>query len=175
MSQKLFQQAAQILANDVDWSGGDGETMYYLVHHETDDTITENDFEKDNHKWQRAFRTWCLDTIQYKYYEIRNLFKGNVLPVWREITAAPDWRPDPARHLGICWSWDKHAAEAHWGEFGNGHVKWLLSAEVFETAIDWMHTLALNASPSYEDEREIRLFPEASIRLLRVERRNKHG
>lgn len=89
--------------------------------------------------------------------------------VYRAITAPVDWKPTADRHLGIYWTWDVHAAEAHWSE-GNG-VEWLLTARVTAAEIDWIRTLTANCDPTLgEDEKEITLNPASQLNLLAFER-----
>ena len=119
--------------------------------------------ETDAECWEREFPDWCKSAVFDAFHMITGLFKGDKLPIWRVITAPANWRPKRGDHPGIYWSWDQHAAEAHWGEFGAGHVEWMLSAEVTFNQIDWVGTLAKNAMPDFADEKEITvtndLFP----------------
>jgi hypothetical protein len=67
---------------------------------------------------------------------------------------------------GIYWSWDEHAAEAHWGNFATGHVKWRLVADVSSRQIDWVSTLSANANPDMADEKEITLRENVPVKLV---------
>ena len=66
--------------------------------------------------------------------------------------------------MGVCWSHDEHKAEAHWGSFGNGHVKWMILSVATVDQIDWRSTVMLNAYES--EEAEIRLKNGISIPIL---------
>ena len=90
--------------------------------------------------------------------------------VYRAITAPADWQPEPGRHPGIYWSWSKENAQAHWGEYSDGHVDWLMTADITVNDVDWPITLAMNASRSYEEECEIRVKDDTHVHVLSVER-----
>jgi hypothetical protein len=107
-------------------------------------------------EFKSKLKYWAIDRVEEAYWNIEQKMKGDTIRVYRVITAPPDWTPGD-RHLGIYWSWDEHAAEAHWGEFGTGHVKWRLIADVTSRQIDWVSTLAANGSPDLENEKEITL------------------
>lgn len=168
LPENTFRKAAQILTQNIDWSGG-GETVCLMLR-DYDRSVTEEDCDKGNRKFSRALKSWALDRVRDAFNEIDWRLRDGTITVWREITAPPDWKPSD-KHLGIYWSWDKEAAEAHWGSFQNGHVKWLLTAEVSANAINWPATLAANGNPGYEEEKEIQLSHDEPIKLLKVERR----
>jgi hypothetical protein len=129
-----------------------------------DDDISD----EDQADFKEFVLDWCRDTLHNSYYKFQHLFKDGVITLYRVITAPVDWKPDE-RHPGIYWSWDKHAAEAHWGDFRQGNVKWRMTTQVKSEDIDWDATLLMNANPSYEEEREIRIL-EKPITLTNVER-----
>ena len=68
--------------------------------------------------------------------------------------------------LGVCWSWDKDKAEAHWGK---GAVLMEVDAVIPWSAIDQRLTFFLNMNPSLgEDEAEIRVMDGAELIVLSV-------
>ena len=70
------------------------------------------------------------------------------------------------KRLGIYWSWDRTAAEAHWGKFDKGYRTVKLISKIKEKHVDWHDTFELNINPSIgEAEREIRLFKNTPIKL----------
>jgi hypothetical protein len=104
-------------------------------------------------------------------YDIGYITKNGWITIYREMTVDPRWLNNLKRNkrLGIYWSWDKHAAEAHWGSFGKGHRSILLVSQVKEIHVDWVDTFKLNIHPSLgEEEKEIRLFKNTPIKLLDV-------
>ena len=90
----------------------------------------------------------------------------------RERQLALPFKQMSARHnpsdkegVGIWWSWDPHAAEAHWG--GATHARgFLLAGEVAYGDVNWPATFYANLASA--EEREIQVKPGAPIRLLRV-------
>lgn len=84
------------------------------------------------------------------------------LVLFREVTArdAADVRIDG---VGLFWSWDPEAAEAHWAR---GGAHWLLVARVAARHVDWMATTVQNVRMPYE--REITLYPGSPVHLLRI-------
>ena len=121
------------------------------------------DSETDKECFRRKFPGWCREQITKAFAEIMTHFQGDKLPVWREITAPADWHPDPHEHPGYFWSYERDAAEAHWGDHAGDDVKWLLSAAVTFDQIDWIATLAQNGGPDYADEKEIRLNSSGKV------------
>ena len=89
------------------------------------------------------------------------------LIVYRVLTL-PDIKNLKTKGLGVYWSWDEDAAEAHWGYGqGSGSVEYTLKAQVQEGDIDWKGTIWANLDPSIgEDEKEIRLRKGARPLLL---------
>ena len=89
------------------------------------------------------------------------------LKVWRVVTLPKGIESLNVQGVGIYWSWDMDAAEAHEGEGRFGHNNWLLEAEVQDGAIDWNGTLLANLEPGNgADECEIRLKSGSMINLV---------
>lgn len=125
-------------------------------------------YEDDKLPSDEEFDAWVYDWVGDKayecYYQIVHFFRDDNIRGYRMITAPADWKPDQ-RHPGLYWSWDKRAADAHWGSFKEGHVKWMLEADIPWSAIDWTTTLAQNVGPSSEEEKELRVIDGFPIRL----------
>ena len=122
----------------------------------------------DTPEFRAKFVQWSKDAVAAIFRQLSQLFKGGTLPIWREIIAPVDWQPTE-RHPGIYWTWDRDAASAYGGDRRSGDgVPWLLSAEVTFDQIDWVETLAQNATPAYAEEKEIRLKRYAHVTLTRA-------
>jgi hypothetical protein len=155
---------------DIDWGGGGGATIMALYADDTDiDDENENDVS-DTPEFKEWFDGWAEDRAWDIWGDFSHLFdaQGNAT-LYRVITAPPDWTPGN-RHPGIYWSWDKDAAEAHWGNFNNGHVKFRLAAKINSSVVDWVITLGMNIQPDYTDEKEIRIQENAPVEILKIER-----
>jgi hypothetical protein len=162
----IYPKAARRLIQNIDWSGGGGETvMYYLGYNEESPPPNIN-----SRAFKKKLNAWAIERVKDAFEEIDWRFKGDVIRVYRMITAPPTWVPDPNRHPGEYWSWDEHAAQAHWGSFGSGDVKWLMVADVHKSQIDWEQTLAASGSPDAEDEKEITVRLNSPIKLLSYKR-----
>lgn len=161
----------EYMMNDMDWSGGDGETFlddyiheYELVDGEGDE-LTANEVDENTpefKEWIRLKLEYAIDdairTIE-RGYEINN---GKIV-LWREIRAERKFLTVISnRGLGIYWSWDEYATEAHWA--GNGSPV-LMKSEASFDQIDWAATLAHNASMSMIEEREIRIKEDEHLYL----------
>jgi len=67
--------------------------------------------------------------------------------------------------LGIYWSWDERAAEAHWGNSAHNNDA-LIKSSIKEEYIDWRNTLYANMDMSLgEEEKEITLFKNTSLKI----------
>jgi hypothetical protein len=129
---------------------------------------------KDPSDFQNLLRDWCEDKLHEVAFNLGRRVKDGKIQAWREITAGENWTP-VGRHPGIYWSWDKHAAEAHWGGHdheGHGPVTWVMEALIPTTSIDWPTTLSQNANPDYEEEREIRILSSAPVEMIRYWRKD---
>jgi hypothetical protein len=158
LDQSILDAAAKQLINDIDWSGGDGETVMHMIGHDPDDGDPSED----------EIMAWAKERVEAAESNIEYRFKDGHLPIYRMITAPADWKSDPNRHPGIYWSWDETAADAHWGSFANGQVQWMLYAEVTADQINWVDTLAANGDASLgENEREITLYEHQPVKILK--------
>lgn len=156
----VIEQAVRMLINDIKMNDADSASF---AHYNLD--IAPEEFETIGvREYQRRLRHWAEERVYDALSNIEWLGRHGTIPIWREITAPANWTPD-AQHPGIYWSWDQHAAEAHWGNFDGGNVKWLMHARVAMKNVDWPATLAMNANPDYESEKEIRLKPNTPIKL----------
>ncbi len=119
------------------------------------------------------FKSWFINWIEEQVWDawgnFAHLFDGDGnATLYRVITAPRDWTPGD-RHPGIYWSWDEDAAEAHWGDFSDGQVKWRLTGVINMRDVDWTTTLSMNVQPDYKDEKEIRIKDGAPVKLMKVE------
>jgi hypothetical protein len=131
----------------------------------------DEDDDENGAEFDTYVKKWSESQLHEVLWQLSNLFTGDTLRVYRVITAPPTWKPD-SRHPGIYWSWDQNAAEAHWGDFSDGNVKWEMEADVSYNQIDWPKTLIQNALADYESEREIRLKENTPVNLISVKQVN---
>jgi hypothetical protein len=164
---KLIDKAAAIMRR-MSWQEDGFYTIKNVMY---DDGYLESPDNVDHKSraFTQKFIQWSKDEVIAKLDELTRLMKGGRMRIWREIIAPEDWTPDPKQHPGLYWSWDKEAAEAHWGD--DDGVPWLLSATVTEDQIDWVQTVAQNATHHYQDEKEIRLKPNTPVTLDGYQRR----
>lgn len=163
---QLIAKAFPIFKQEIDWGGGSGETFVEEYRRDTGD-----DSEKEININGRAFNAWLKGWFQQAagdvYENLTWMFRSGVV-IYREITAVPEWRPTPAQPLGIYWSYEKDAAEAHWAGSGENQVAFLLEGKTAIDSIDWIMTLVQNAQPDYQQEKEVRLRKRAPIELVGV-------
>lgn len=163
-------RAAEILIQNIDWSGGDGETLLAELGYFDEDGEERESEEPslDDPAFRAEVTAWAEDRIDAAERNIEARFKSNLLPIYRMITAPADWKPDPSQHPGIYWSWDQRKADAHLGRFEAGYVKWMLYTEVTAEQIDWVSTLAANGEISTgDDEAEITLWDNQPVKILK--------
>lgn len=142
------------------------------------DDEEEDDFANQSHTFNELLQdadfvvwldNWCRDKIEDSYYNFSHLIRNDHMVCYRMITAPTTWKPDSSKHLGIYWSWDKNAADAHWGNFNDGDVKWLITAKIPVSSIEWDTTLAMNASDDFSEEKEIRIHENAPLEIINVQ------
>jgi len=178
-------QAVKLALQNLDWSGGDAEWLWQDYYASTGDERSEDELSG---KWGSPedpqalqwFENIFAERVYDKEDDIKTLadWDGNEIIIYREITASEDWLSSAeiiTAALGVFWSWDKNAAEAHWGSFGSGHVHWLIVSKVPKGRVDWPSTLAKNASFSAEDEKEIEVMEGTPLPLLAVYAGGIHG
>jgi hypothetical protein len=165
LGRAVFWKAAAQLRNNIDWSGGDGESIYLEVRNDYPQLPREYEDGVDTSRFKSLLRAWTIHEVEYTFDELRRLFQGDMITVWRMITAPRDWKVEQ-QHPGLHWSWEKHAAEAHWGDFSDGHVSWLIAGKIAFRDVDWVETLAANAHPDFKDEKEIKLIAGRPVEII---------
>lgn len=128
----------------------------------------------DDHDLKQQFLAFLPDFFEEQIiqadYNItsRATIRNGQMLVYRNITAPSTWIKRnglQVQSLGIYWSYDSHSAEAHWGSYEGGNMVWQLAGWVPLKDIEWPVTLYQNASASYEDEKEIRVYEGTPITL----------
>ena len=113
------------------------------------------------------FRQWCEQRLRAAYDEIVAYIRGDgSIKIYRAITLPEGETPDTNRYPGVYWTFDPEAIHPAHGHMGQ-HI-WVFTAETFVDQIDWVRTLAQNATPGYEAEKEIRLKDYGQIDDLTV-------
>lgn len=153
-----------------------------------EDKKNHKELEEEVGRWYKDndsdFDTDTVDDILYDdyadvFYNIKKTaeFKGDKLVVYRNMMVpnieeflyflSNEMFIGDFKGLGIYWSWDKDAAESHWG-YGKG-VEIQLKALVNINDIDYDLTIVANVHPSYTEEREINIKPNSKVEILGVE------
>ena len=134
------------------------------------------DIDKEEIENTEEFKNWFTYELRYRYDDaverITDKIKPNgAIDIWRRITVDDEenrWinhLADAGKHLGIYWSWDERAAEAHWGD-ATKKSDALIKSSIKEEYIDWRNTIYANMDLSLgEDEKEITLFKNTSIKI----------
>ncbi len=124
---------------------------------------------------EEHFEEWLKDYVENRVTEVIGYLYHNFttengeIILYRAITAPPTWVAQgglTSRGLGIFWSWDKDAANTHWGDYSGNHETYLLQGTASRDEVDWTTTIFANANPSYEEEKEVRLNDNATIIIL---------
>jgi hypothetical protein len=99
-----------------------------------------------------------------------DLIENEQISIYRKISVDDKWirnLKNDNRAIGIYWSWEQDAAEAHWG-YAEGLKEITLESKVNIGSIDWLTTFQQNVNPSYDEEKEIRLNPGVPVKLIAV-------
>lgn len=169
---KHSDEAARLLLDDIKMNPSDSHMMYLLDQgmepYGEDGKVDETD---------PHFQEWLKDYVENRigeaveYMASSFTMQNGEIVLYRMITAPVNWVEQgglTTRPLGVFWSWDEQAAEAHWGEFNNDTQQYLIVASARVQDIDWATSIFANANPSYEDEREVRLNDGASVTFHHV-------
>lgn len=111
--------------------------------------------------------------IQNHYEDFWNTVNYDLdtpIRVWRRITA-PSVQAIDLTCPGLYWSWEKDAAEAHWGTFAKGYKTFTIVAEIPRASVDWPQTIYANVT--IPEEKEITAAVGAKMRVVAIE--NSHG
>jgi hypothetical protein len=132
------------------------------------------DMDEDDILELDRYKSWIKYEVDYvikdAIHNISNYIKDGEITIWREMTVSDEWvksLPTTGARLGRYWSFDKDAAEAHWG--GNDKHVIKLEVTVPEKYVDWQQTITANIDPALgEDEKEITLFKNTPIKINRI-------
>lgn len=113
----------------------------------------------------RAFVGDLVDAAVYELSSCLDVSQAGIR-VWRAIMVAPDWLEGGFREqpLGVCWTFDEHAAECYEADFGYNNQEIVVQAVVDPADVDWLTTVVLNAVN--EEEREIRVRSDAFVQVV---------
>jgi len=133
---------------------------------EIEELKNSNDFEKYI-RYEVEYRIEnTVETIK------QELTVNDTLILYRKMKVDENWLEnlEEGNRLGIYWSWEEQVAEPHHGyDLKNKDLDVLLVSEIKEEYVDWINTIRLNIQPTSEEEKEIRLFKNTPIKLIRLE------
>lgn len=147
----------------------------YKYENNINDKIDFDEFSDDAEKLL-DFSNWLKYEFEYKFNEQKELYKnifrenGGKMILFRRMKVSKEWIKSLLKNnteLGIYWSYEKDAAEAHWGYSKEGTSETaLLQTSVFENQVNWKETFFANLDPILgEDEKEVRLNKYEEIKL----------
>jgi hypothetical protein len=140
---------------------------YYQYEHNLVDT------DKEEIKKTEDFKNWLTYELRARFDDVIDNINNKINPdgtidIWRRIKVDDIWVNhliQAGKHLGIYWSWDEHAAEAHWGDTAKNSNA-LIKSSINEKYIDWNNTIDANMNLVLgEDEKEITLFKNTSLKI----------
>lgn len=132
------------------------------------------DEDEDEVQETEEFKEWFRYELRYRYDNVLDTLtsvikEDNTIDIWRVMTVNDDWlsRLDKTgKHLGIYWSWNMNAAEAHWGYDENKNNELLIKSNVKEKYINWDDTIKVNMDYTLgDDEKEIRLYKNTPLKI----------
>jgi tRNA nucleotidyltransferase/poly(A) polymerase len=143
----------------------------YIEYYKYENNLEDED--KEVIEQNEDFKEWFIWELKYKYDDVIDKIKEKIKPndtidIWREMTVDDNWIyhiGTQGKHLGIYWSWEENAAEAHWGD-SKKYNKAIIKTSVKEDNIDWTNTIYANMDLALgEDEKEITLFKNTSLKI----------
>lgn len=142
-------------------------TAYQIEQNKEDEDFDEIIESEDFKLWLDYESEVLLSKAAERLEEVID-WNGNIT-IWRKIRVDDNWFKHlitQGNRLGIYWSWDEHAAEAHWGyNIKDKYNNVLIKSSINEKYVDWEKTLVLNAELSSEEEKEIRLFKNTPLKI----------
>ena len=163
-------EIASVLLRGAD--SGDTEWSQQSFMSQIHPTVDKDDYGERalNSELEKDWEAWLLgyteDLVREAFENITAEFEtqGDMIKLFREITAPKDWVVSGGltkRPVGVYWSYVDYAVEAHWGTFDQEHYKWTIVAWFPIKNIDWTITLIQNGTPSYSEEKEVRIIEGA--------------
>lgn len=123
------------------------------------------------------FKNFCEYELKFRAENTLDFFKNevinhdNTIDIWREMTVPDNYLSHlnkEGKHLGIWWSWDPKAAEAHWGHNKPNYKVVLIQSRIDINYINWKPTIIANFHPMYLEEKEIQLYKNTPLEILRM-------
>lgn len=150
-----------------------------LSNYANENNINIDDLKDENFVETKEFKEYYNHELLYWADNAINMFKNdviqldNTIPIWRELTVDKNWIDhlnSRGKHLGIYWSWDKDAVEAHWGHNTKQKKKYVIESIINANHVDWKNTILLNMDPTLgKDEKEIRLYKNTPLEIVSLE------
>lgn len=140
----------------------------------------EDLLDDDEFKESKDFKNFVKYEIEYKFNETVDKFESltyhsekDRIDIWRVIRVSNNWLDHikkEGKRLGIYWAYEEEAAEAHWGyNLAEKEIEVRIKSSVNPEHVDWVETIKLNMQPSYEEEKEIRLFKNTPLKIEGLE------
>jgi 2'-5' RNA ligase len=148
-----------------------GNYERYIEYYQYEENMV--DVDKEEIEKTEEFKNWLTYELNSRFDDAVGNIKDKIKPdgtidIWRRIKVDDIWVNhllQAGKHLGIYWSWDERAAEAHWGDTAKNSNA-LIKSSIKEEYIDWKNTIHANMDLSLgEDEKEIRLFKNTSLKI----------
>lgn len=128
--------------------------------------------DKGKEAWSQYFIESFNESIQDMLWTIKHSMDKNdgLIDVWRSIQFNKGDYDDvydaiiKGHHggVGVYWSWEENAADAHWG---SGGTEITLHGQVRPEDIEWEETLRKNVY-DLKDEKELEIGQNAAIKLV---------
>lgn len=151
----------------------ENEEYYYLQYYYENQNMFKSDATNDeteiyelveNHK--EEYLEWLNEELYYKVYDIVDIIKSSEF-LYRAITVPKTFNIDDIdkNGLGIYWSYDKDAAEPHWGySMDNLDILTIVAQLDDKSIVNVQETLKAGTRPyTGEDEKEITLIKGKDI------------
>ena len=154
---------------DSDPDGFQGLLDYYIEVNNLDDTNPKK--IRNSSEFQSFVYQYLYNDTEEIFYTIDDCIHNGKIKLYRLITVGDNWLnhlSTQGKRLGIYWTFDKEKAEAYWADSSKSNTA-LIEIEINEKYVDWDVTFKQLTSPSYSEEKEIRLFKNTPINILSLE------
>ena len=146
------------------------DSYYYITSYKYEENI-EEDIDDEEIIESDDYKKWLKYEVENKLdnkkYEFNELFKNNKCTIYRKISVNNEWFNNllnDTKNMGIYWSYEKDAAETHWGYANENKPNIVeLVTTINSNQVNWDMTYMLNIEPYLEDEKEIRLIENTEI------------
>jgi hypothetical protein len=129
---------------------------------------------------KKHFKKRLLDIIEEKTFEMIEFFKYTIkddyITIYRGMNVDDNYLSHLekiGKHLGIYWTYDENCAISYDYPGNDKSCEIIIESEINQKYINWFDTISLNIDAGGFGEKEIRLFKNTPLKIIRLYQNRK--